>query len=289
MLIKRKVFFLLISIIALSLALTGCFDLGEATEDEEEYCETYPEIRVIDGAAETTYYTMEDFYNKKAVNDFESPMSEDDRSEYSYLLIEVNKNLSVGEVAVFFESTVQETLQASFFVLDGSEIPTKVYLGEGGRYSESESNEPAENKVLGRASAKIPGVPDQWEAIYLKSWGIGEETSKRIEIKEGQYLVIRLDNNRYDPALKELEAAQKVLLAAQELYAEKLADWQSISNDPGATQEQRNAAMRALTNASEDAAIAERDYETAQSKYEREKFPYQKMPVRITAILINAK
>ena len=101
MLIKKKVFFLLISIVILSFALTGCYDLGDATLSDEDYCQTYSEIRVIDASGDVDYYTMEDFYNEEAVNDFKTPMSEDDRSEYSYLIVKVDKDLSIGEVSVY--------------------------------------------------------------------------------------------------------------------------------------------------------------------------------------------
>lgn len=289
MLIKKKVLFLLISILIITFALTACYDLGEATEDDEEYCETYPEVRVIKGDASVVYYTMEDFYNEEAVNDFNTVMTEDDRSEYSYLIIEVNKDLSIGEVAVYIDSSVAETVQASFFVLDHADLPTKVYTGPLGRYAWSETNEPSDDKVLAKASVRLSGVPDKWNAIYLRKWGTGEETTKRYSIQEGQYLVVRFDNNRYDPAKREFEIAEEAWQKAKARYEEKLAEWQTVNNNPSSTQEEKDAAMAALRLASSDMSTAEREYEAAQSKYERERFPYQRVPIRVTSILINAE
>ena len=289
MLIKKKALFLLISIVILSFALTGCYDLGDATLSDEDYCQTYSEIRVIDASGDVDYYTMEDFYNEEAVNDFKTPMSEDDRSEYSYLIVKVDKDLSIGEVSVYLDSTVKETVQASFFVLDEGDLPTRVYTGPGGRYSLSEMDEPSDSKVLATTTARLAGVAGKWNAVYLRQWGTGEKRIKRQEVKEGQYLVVRFDNNRYDPALTALDEAKSAWLEAKEAYETKLLAWQTLNNDPSATQEAKDAAMYALTSANATLAVAERDYQAAQSNYERERFPYQRVPIRITAILINAE
>ena len=289
MLIKKKVFFLLISIVILSFALTGCYDLGDATLSDEDYCQTYSEIRVIDASGDVDYYTMEDFYNEEAVNDFKTPMSEDDRSEYSYLIVRVDKDLSIGEVSIFLDSTVKETVQASFFVLDEGDLPTRVYTGPGGRYSLSEMDEPSDSLVLATTTARLAGVAGKWNAVYLRQWGTGEERIKRQEVKEGQYLVVRFDNNRYDPALTALDEAESAWLDAKAEYETKLLAWQTLNNDPSATQEAKDAAMNALTSANATLAVAERDYQAAKSNYERERFPYQRVPIRITAILINAE
>ena len=287
--IKKKVFFLLISIVVLSFALTGCYDLGDATLSDEDYCQTYSEIRVIDASGDVDYYTMEDFYNEEAVNDFKTPMSEDNRSEYSYLIVKVDKDLSIGEVSVYLDSTVKETVQASFFVLDEGELPTRVYTGPGGRYSLSEMDEPSDSKVLATTTARLAGVAGKWNAVYLRQWGTGEERIKRQEVKEGQYLVVRFDNNRYDPALTALDEAESAWLEAKAAYEATLLAWQTLNNDPSATQEAKDAAMYALTSANTALSVAERDYQAAQSNYERERFPYQRVPIRITAILINAE
>ena len=287
--IKKKGLFLLISILILSFALTGCYDLGDGTLNDEDYCQTYSEISLIDGSASIDYYTMEDFYNEEAVNDFKTPMEEEDRSEYSYLIIKVGKSLSIGEIAVFVDSTVEETLQASFFVLDESEVPTKVYTGEDGRYTFSESDEPSDDEVLAMTTVRLSGVADKWSAVYLRRWGAGENQTKRYPVEEGQYLVLRFDNNRYDPAKMGLDAAEADWLAAKNRYEEKYTAWQTVNNDPSSTQEERDAAMTALTTASSLYAVAERDLEAAKSNYERERFPYQKVPIRITSILINAE
>lgn len=286
MLIKKKVFFLFICIALLSLTLSGCYDLGDATEDDEEYCNLYPEIELIYSSDSTASYNMEDFYNKEAVNDFKSPMDEDDREYYSYLTIKVDKDIFVNTVAVHFESTKNETLSVSFFVLDESNLPSKIYTGKDGKYKKNECNEPDIEDALGSASCKLPGVKDKWQAIMSTSWKDG---SKRISVKEGQYIVLRINNNCYDPALSDYEAAEEVFEKAKEAYETKLSNYQAVINDSSSSQAQRNAAMNQLSTATEEKNIAERDYEEAKKNYEKNKSPYNKVEVRMTAILISAK
>lgn len=264
MLIKKNAFILIICITLLSLTLYGCYDLGDATEDDEEYCDLYPEIKVIYESGDSDSYDMEDFYNKEAVNDFKSPMEEDDRRYYSYLTIKVAKDISVGMIAVHFDSTIEETLSISYFVLDESDLPTKIYTGKSGTYQRSESNEPDPKNALGHSSCRLPGVADKWQAAMLTEWIEGETVSKRHDVSEGQYIVLRLDNNCYDRALAELEQAEETWEKVQKDYRENRIDYSAY-------------------------IVGERDYNAALQTYESNKFPYQRVPVRITAILINAK
>ena len=289
MLIKKKVFFLLICITLLSFALTGCYDLGDATEDDEDYCATYSEIRLIKGADDVSYYTMEDFYNKGAVNDFQSPMEEDERGEYSYLIIKVEKALSVGEIAVHFESTVSETLSVSFFVLNESELPTKIYTGPDGTYPKEDCDEPDSKSALGSASCKLAGVKGKWKAIYQRSWMDGDTAVKRRKVEIGQYIVLRINNNCYDPALAAFESAESEWNRVKAVYEQRSADYQRINGDSSSTVEERDAAMAELRRALAAKNVAERDYEAAQAEYENNKSPYKKVSVRMTAILINAE
>lgn len=262
--IDKRVFFLIICITLLSLTLTGCYDLGDATETDEEYCELYPEIKVIYGSDDVDSYEMEDFYNKEAVNDFESPMDEDERKEYSYLMIEVAKDISVGSIAVHFESTKEETLSVSYFVLDDGALPSKLYTGAGGKYKLSESDEPDTADAIGHSSCKLAGVAGKWQAAMLTQWKEGESTSKRHDVREGQYIVLRLNNNCYDPAKSALDEAEETWQKVQDDYNHHRIDYAAY-------------------------IVGERDYDVARQDYEKNKFPYGRVAVRITAILINAK
>ena len=287
--IKKKVIFLLILIIALPLVLTGCYDLGDATEDDEDYCETYSDIRIINGLSGVYSYSMEDFYNKEAVNDFKSPMDEDDRSEYTYLMIEVGKDISLGTVVVHFDSTVRDTLSVSLFILDSDHLPTKIFTMSGGSYKKDESDEPDPKTALATSTCELKGEVDKWSAVVFSSFYDGVTANKRYDVSEGQYIVLRINNNCYDPARYQFDDIEEEWNRVNTEYEQKAAEWQAIKNDPTATQEQRNAAMTALNQALAAKNVVERDYEDARRQYEKNKFPYKKMPVRMTAILINAE
>ena len=287
--IKIRYLLLIICILVLSFTLSGCYDLGEGTEDDDDYRNIYSDISVINDTSSKTYYTMEDFYNKEAVNDFKSPMEEDKRDYYTYLIIKVEKDLSLGQIAVHFDSTNEDTLSVSFFILDEDEVPSKVYSGAGGAYPLDECDEPDMSKSLGKATCTLSGGAGKWKAIYLKSWTSGESTTKRHSISEGQFLVMRIDNNCYDPAKARLEEAEKKWNELVVKFQEKLNEWQDKNNDSSASQAEKDAAMNALSEATAEKNLGERDYQEAQDYYAKNKFPYGKMSVRITAILINAK
>ena len=287
--IKKKVYFLLITILLLSFALTGCYDLGDGTESDEEYCEAYAEIRVVDGNSSVDTYSMEDFYNKEAVNDFKSPMDEDDRSRYSFISIKVDKDLSIGNVAVFFDADTEDTLCLTYFILNEDDVPSKVYLGEGGPYDIDESNEPNDSSAVGKSSVKLSGGIGKWDSAVLTSWGLGDEVTKRRDVDSGQFIVIRIDNNCYDRTKLALDEATKIRDQAYELYNLRLEAYQDIINNSSSSQAERNSAMNALNQANEEKEIADRDYSEAQREYEKNKFPYGKMSIRMTAILINAE
>lgn len=289
MLIKKKVVFLLVCITLISSILTGCYDLGEATKTDEEYCDAYSEIGVMSGSSNITYYEMSDFYSKTAVNEFKSPMEESERREYSYLTIKVSHTVTMDDVAVHFESTVADTLSVSFFVLEENELPTKIYTGPGGDYKQEECNEPPLDKAVATVTCKLSGVENKWKPAWLKTWVDGETATKTREVEGGQYIVLRINNNCYDPSLSALEKAEEEWNKVKEEYDEKAAAWQNVNNNSSATQEERNEAMTALMTATAAKNVADRDYEIARQEYEKNKFPYKKMPVRMTAILIKAE
>ena len=260
--INKKVIFLLITIILCTFSLTACYNLGEGTENDDDYRENYSLIRLVDTESDTYDYSMEDFYSDEAVNDLISPLSEEERREYTYIFIKSEEALSVGEIAIFFDSTVEADVNVKVFVMDEDDLPTKIYAGEDGDYSADECDEPALADAVAEVSFHVPGKADKWQEMYLKSWGKkGEDSQKRYHLEEGQYIVFRISNNCYDPAKRIFDIAEK--------------KWQE--------------AVEEYETTSDEYKAAEREYNAAKDKYEREKGPdYTRVPVRITAILIYA-
>ena len=260
--INKKVYFLLITILLCTFGLTACYDLGEGTQTDEEYRENYSLIRLVDTESDTYDYSMEDFYSDEAVNDLVSPLSEEDRREYTYIFVKSEKALSVGEIAIYFDSTVEADVNVKVFVMDEDDLPSKIYAGEDGDCSADECDEPDLADAVGDITFHVPGTADKWKEMYLRSWGKKDETPQsRYSIGEDQYIVFRISNNCYDPAKRIFDIAEQKWKKAVEEYE----------------------------TTSEEYRAAERDYNAAKAKYESEKGPdLERVPVRITAVLIYA-
>jgi|GEM_PF-1699325 len=289
--IKKKVFFLFIAILIFTLALSGCYSLGDGTSNDEEYRENYSDIRLIDHASEVHEYTMEDFYNDQAVNDLISPMSEEERDEYSYILIRSEKALSLGEIAIYFDSTVNANVHVEVFILDADHIPTKVYTGKSGKYTSDECNEPDSADAVGEVYFTVPGTADKWQELYLTAWkDENGEAVKRRDIGAGEFIVFRILNNCYDFSLRDFENAEKTLDEVNKEYDENVGELEEIINDDLSTQAEKNAAQEQLNALNAKKDEAQKAYNEAAAKYEASKAnALKRVPIRITAVLINAE
>ena len=289
--IKKEKIFLLIAVLIFTFVFSGCYDLGNGTENDEEYRENYSLIRLIDTKSDTTDYSMADFYTDEAVNDLQSPMSEEERKEYTYILIKSEKALSIGEISIYFESTTETDVNVKAFVMDEENVPSKIYTGEDGEYSADDCDEPDLASAVAEVTFHVPGRVNKWKELYLTVWGKkGEETTKRYPIGAGQFLVFRISNNCYDPAKRVFDVAGKAWREALEEYETARAAYQEVISDPSASAEQKATAQTAFDNATSTRNDAEREYNAAKAKYESEKEPdLTNVPVRITAILINAE
>ena len=288
--INKKVYFLLITIILCTFGLTACYNLGEGTQTDEEYRENYSLIRLVDTESDTYDYSMEDFYNDEAVNDLVSPLSEEDRREYTYIFVKSEKALSIGEIAIYFDSTVEADVNVKVFVMDEDDLPSNIYAGEDGDCSADECDEPDLADAVGDITFHVPGTADKWKEMYLKSWGKKDETQqKRYSIGEDQYIVFRISNNCYDPAKRKLDLAEKSWQEALELFKAAQDAYQAIMSDSSASASDKAAAQTTFNEATNARNGAESEYNAAKAKYDSEKGPdYTRVPVRITAVLIYA-
>ena len=293
--IKKKVIFLFIATLIAAIALSGCYELGDATENDEEYRSNYSIIRFIGRKGETASFGMKDFYTKEAVNDFASPMSEELRQKYSYIMIKSENSVSLGELAMYFESDVAAEVFVSVFILSEDELPTKLYDGENGEVSEEDCDEPENEAAVTELSFRVTGAEasakKRWQPMYLKSWAkAGAPKVKRLNIEGGQYIVFRIKNNCSDPALRVFNRAKKEWQEAFDDYTAKEAALKAVSEDPSATADQKVAAKNAFDAAAKAKAVAEVSYNEAVKRYEREKAPEMtEVSFRITAVLINAE
>ena len=153
-------------------------------------------------------------------------------------------------------------MNVKVFVMDEGDLPTKIYTGTTGTYSADECDEPDTSDAVGDVTFHVSGTAGKWKEFYLKSWGKkGEASQKRYHLSEGQFLVFRISNNCCDPAKRIFDIAEK--------------KWQE--------------AVEEYETTSDEYKAAEREYNAAKAKYESEKEPdYERVPIRITAVLIYA-
>ena len=289
-----KRFALILVSIFIIFLLSGCYDLGDGVESDSEYCSVFENVTLYDSNGnEVKDYKMSDFYNPDAVNSFASPIPYDKSDKFMYMSIGVAKDLTIGEFAVYFNSKNSGTLSVSLFLLDVDELPTKI-MTKTNEVTERECNEPTNDKIIASASVYLLDDKDDWDSIMIKNWKISDkETSKKLSVKSGQYLVLRFDNNYYDFETREYdkvkESFEKIKAeydSAKIDYDDKYADYNSGSEE--ISKEELIELKTALDK-------LEKQFKEEQSKLELAKFNYEslqeknleEMDIRITAILIN--
>ena len=281
-----KKFYAFLLLVILLFALTGCFDLGTAyttskqgNADEEVYYDAYGSVYVLDSDGSSSSYSMSDFYSKETVNDFECAI---DSKQYTYLGVEVKKDLKIGEIVVYFNSPEAETIGVSFYIVD--KIPTKItFVDElGVVHNLKGSDEPAIDQRVGLASTRLEA--NKWNSIYLKRTG----SQSLLKASEGQFLLLRIENNCYDTTQKELLAAQEKLDTSLATYNADKADYDNklISG----TEAEKASAKAKMDLSLSELQKAQEEYNQAMKKAEEQKSSYTtRVSIKITDILIYAE
>ena len=286
--ITRKTLTLLF-ITLLLLPLVGCFSLGSAytkTDPEEEpekpYYDAYGDIILADNESSLSRYDISDFYSKKSVNNFECVLTEP--KEYTYFGVEVEKDLKLGDVAVYFYSTESVEIGVSFFVVN--EMPDEIYyinsLGIPRNFIDND--EPDDDSKVGHTSTRL--IANKWTSIYLRKWN----TAGRLNVSSGQILLIKIENNCYDKYQKALENARSDMEQANKKYLEDLKDYKQKETSESYSQQEKNEAKAKMEDSLAKYNEALKAFEKAQEEYEENKSPYTtRASVKITDILIYAE
>jgi hypothetical protein len=170
------------------LVLCGCFELGDF-ESDETYFEYFPSVVLIDKNESRLTYSVEDyFYTEEGINDYVSNIA---YKEYLYLAVEVKKDLLLNEFNLSFCSEQDCKLEVSIFILDT--LPSNIrgydeplYDDENNKIEYDDPVEPLDSKVIYLETNK-------WTSSYL----IDLSKNESIEIKEGQYIILRFENNSF--------------------------------------------------------------------------------------------
>ena len=284
---RKALGFLFISLLLLT--LVGCFSLGSAysksdpTEEEEKpYYDAYGDVILADHESSLSSYDISDFYSKGSVNHFDCVLTKTE--EYTYIGIEVEKDLDIGEVVVYFFSPVGVEIGVSFFVVN--EMPDEIYyvnsLGIPRNFLDND--EPDDDSKVGQASTRL--IANKWTSIYLRKW----KTIGRLKVSSGQILLLRIDNNCYDKYKKALENARSDMNEADKAYQEALKEYKSKETQEGASQAEKNEAKKKMEDALALLNETKEKFNKASEEYEKNKSPYTtRVSLKITDILIYAE
>lgn len=205
--------------VVLAVTLTGCFDLGDFS-DESAYYDAFGDVRLVyqnpnadEKDIEYEDYGIEDyFYNKNTGKNFTYGNPDDEETDegktipqlsYVYMSIPVRQDMSVNSVALYINALQTCSLDVYFYVVD--ELPnggdfTKIWLlGEpeyqqkqeygGTVFEKIEYSDPSDTLLVAKATIQVQA--GKWNSFIVDKWN----GNNAIEIKDEQYLLLRFINN----------------------------------------------------------------------------------------------
>jgi hypothetical protein len=214
----------------LAVTLAGCFDLG-SFNDETEYYAAFGDVKLvyqnpnaIEKDIKNEEYSVKDyFYNKNTGNNFTygDPKDEDPddgkdipQLSYVYMAIPVETDLNIDSVALYLNAQQTCSLEIVFYVVDDlpnggnftnirllGEPEYQQKLDEDGNpmtdgnglpiYGEEkiEYSDPDDSLIVAKTTLQLKD--GKWDPLIVENWDKGNT----LEIKEGQFLLLRFINN----------------------------------------------------------------------------------------------
>lgn len=203
-----------------AVTLAGCFDLGDF-EDEEEYYDSFGDVRLVyqnptalEKDIESEDYSVKDyFYNKNTGEKFAYGDPKDEESDegkdipqlaYVYMAIPVEKDLSVDSVALYCNALQTCSMEVFFYLVDdlpdGGDFTNIWLLGEPEYEQKSNENgeaidekidysDPSDSLLVAKTTMQVK--EGKWASLIVNDWNQEDV----LEIKDGQYLLLRFVNN----------------------------------------------------------------------------------------------
>lgn len=171
--------------------LTGCADLGDF-EDIDDYYNSFGEVTLSVTNSNKHTFDVQEFYNEESQEDFSTDVQFE---EYVYFSVKVLKPMEMDTFSMYFLGNSEVLLQMSIFVVD--ELPAS--FREYDDPAEDEEGNPIEYDDVDEAN-KIKDVnlllkTDQWNSFSVETFG--EEDDSKINVNDGQFIVIRFNNNSF--------------------------------------------------------------------------------------------
>ena len=209
--------FISISVAAiLAVTLAGCFDLGDFS-DESAYYATFGDVIMVyavEKDVECEDYSVKDyFYNKNTGENFAYGDPKDEETDtgkdipqlsYVYMAIPVQQDLHMRSFALYFNALQTCALDVFFYVVDdlpgGGDFENIRLLGDpeyqqkldnNGEtiYEKIEYSDPSDTFMVAKATMQVK--TEEWDSLIVDNWS----DENAVEIKSGQYLLLRFVNN----------------------------------------------------------------------------------------------
>ena len=173
----------------LILCLCGCYNLGDF-EDEQDYFDTFKEVKLISLEKTIEVYSTEDyFYTEEGINDYECDIP---AKKYIYAAIKVEKDILLDDLSLSFYSESTGNLFISVFVVDV--IPSNIRGFDDIKNEDEDGNTiDYDDPVSAIGTCVVPLEAGEWRTTMIVDY----YKNNYLSINEGQYLLIRFENNSW--------------------------------------------------------------------------------------------
>jgi hypothetical protein len=159
-------------------------------EDNQDYFDTFEEVKLISFEKTIKGYSTEDyFYTEEGINDYECDIP---AGKYIYAAIEVEKDILLDDLSLSFYSDNTGELYISVFLVDT--IPS-VIRGYDDKASDDDGNEiEYDDPITAIRTCVVPLEGGKWRSTMI----VDCSKNNYLSITEGQYLLIRFENNSWN-------------------------------------------------------------------------------------------
>ena len=173
----------------LILCLCGCYNLGDF-EDEQDYFDTFKEVKLISLEKTIEVYSTEDyFYTEEGINDYECDIP---AKKYIYAAIKVEKDILLDDLSLSFYSDYTGDLYISVFLVD---VIPSVIRGYDDKTEDDDGNTiNYDDPLTAIKTSVIPLEAGKWRSTMI----VDSSKNNYLSITEGQYLLIRFENNSWN-------------------------------------------------------------------------------------------
>lgn len=216
-------------LVALTFALSGCFDLGDF-EDEEDYYACFGDVGLIAQDEKKNDYSLKDyFFNKESVNDFGGNIVLP--SAYIYLVLPLNKDMEIDSFSLYLCAESEAKIRYSLFLCDS--VPSNIcrydeflyqieedeegnprYDGQGNpvfvqekdgdgnlvynedgspKYVEIVYDDPPASEAV--SSGEVDVKEGGWCSFTASQWTTAGGSAKTLSVVSGEYMLVRFENN----------------------------------------------------------------------------------------------